>query len=227
MIAAAAPLLQSHPTALAIGQIVMALVCVVSFYWAYRITRPMMHRDVRDLRQNKTETVVGVKPICNPGRRSTDRCAVCPLDESCLKKLPPLDTEEIVRDRAATAALVDRAKKLTPKPSALFVDDNRELGMVVQTLLQAEGILCRIAGSIEEALPINELEKLLITDWRLPDGEGDRLIAMFRQVHPNKPIIVVSALEHPTEGLPPYVTWVAKPFEPDPFISLVQQMLKG
>lgn len=204
----------------------MAVVAVISFIWAYRITKPVARRDARELRQNRAETALGTKPICNPGRRTTDRCAACPLDDKCLKSLPPLDPEEMIRDRAATAVLVERAKTLVPKPSVLFVDDNEELGMVVQSLLLAEGVRCRVAASIEGALPVLDLEHLLITDWRLPDGNGDRLIAEFRQAQPGKPVIVVSALERPTHSLAPYVTWVAKPFDPDSFISLVKQMLK-
>ena len=216
-----------HPTALLSGQIVMALVAVASFYWAYRITKPIKKRDINDLRSTKVEGVQGLKAICNPGRRSTDRCSVCPLDDRCLKNLPPLDPAEAIRDNAATLALAAKLAASKPRPSVLFVDDNEQLCIVTQALLEQAGIRCRIATSFEEALPIQALENVLVTDWRLGKDTGDKMIAAFRAASPGKPVVVVSALDQPVDGLAPYITWVPKPFEADPFISLIQNLLRG
>ena len=220
-------ILVDHPTALLSGQIVMAVVAVLSFYWAYEITKPIKKRDINDLRSNKVEDVAGLKAICNPGRRSTDRCSVCPLDDRCLKKLPPLDPAEAIRDNATTLALAAKLAASKPRPSVLFVDDNEPLGIITQALLEQAGIRCRIATSMDEALPIRALENVLVTDWRLGKETGDKMIAAFRAASPGKPVVVVSALEQPVEGMPPFVTWVTKPFEADAFISLVQNLLKG
>lgn len=220
-------ILTTDPTALAVGQTLMALATLASFYWAYRATRPLSGRALQDLRQDKTEDVLGLKALCNPGRRSTDRCSVCPMDERCLKSLPPLDTAEMVRDRAAALALAEKTHAIKPAPSVLIVDDNEHLGVMAQTLLGTESIASRVATSVEAALPIRENEMLLITDWRFPEGPPHRLIAAFRQAHPTKPVIVMSAMDKAPEGLPPYVTWVSKPFEVDPFLTLVKQLMKG
>lgn len=226
MSALAAGILQDHPVAVAYGQILTGLVALLSFIWAGRYAkRPPGTLPQR--RITRAESQVGTTIVCNPGRRMSDRCAMCPLDVNCLKNLPPQSEDESMRDRATSLVMAQRLATQKSPATVLIVDDNAELGMVMETLLSNEGILTRFARSIEEALPIHENEKVLVTDWRLVDGTGSQMIHEFRSAQHGKPVIVMSALDAVPPDMPEYVVWVNKPFDPDKFIDLVKQMVKG
>lgn len=223
---AAGDILQTNPIAAAYAQVITAVITIASFIWASQYARKGGKGNPQR-RINKIEDVHGARWVCNPGRRTTDRCASCPLDDTCLKNLPPLTVDESMRDQAAALVLHERVVRLKSRSTVLFVDDNAELGMVVQSLLTSEGITVRLATNIAEAFPVRDFEDLLITDWRLPDGSGNDVLHTFREARPRKPVIVVSALEETPADLPPYVTWVSKPFDPDEFVSLVHNLLRG
>jgi CheY-like chemotaxis protein len=219
-------ILHQHPVAAAYAQVATAFVALVSFWWASRYARrPKTGPPQR--RINSVEGVAKAKWVCNPGRRSTDRCASCPLDDTCLKNLPPISTDEALRDQAAALLVAERVARHQSKSSVVFVDDNAELRMVVEALLNNDGVNVRLASSVAEALPFREHEDLLITDWRLPDGSGGDVLRAFREARPRKPVMVVSAVASPPGDMPPYVTWVSKPFDVDQFVDLVHLLLRG
>jgi CheY-like chemotaxis protein len=218
--------LQDHPTAVAYGQAATAVVAFLSFVWASRYARRPKGQPPQR-RITRAEDQVGAKIVCNPGRRASDRCAMCPLDQACLKNLPPATQDEALRDRAAALMLTERLATMKSPTSVLIVDDNAELCMVIEALLSNEGIRSRIAHTIEEALPIRENEGVLITDWRLEDGTGSQMIHEFRMAQHGKPVVVMSDLDQIPPDMPNYVVWVTKPFDADHFVNLVKQMVRG
>lgn len=111
--------------------------------------------------------------------------------------------------------------------TVLLVEDDLMLGRMAQALLNSEGIDVRRAATLGEALPIGENETVLITDWMLPDSSGADVILAFHAAHPGRPVIVASGMSHPPFDLPPFVTWVGKPFDPDQLITVVRRMVRG
>lgn len=216
---AVAPVLENHPTALFVGQMITAGVAVISFYLAYRVTRPATSRPAKEKRQDKTESQLGLLALCNPGRRASDRCSVCPMDEHCLRNLPPRTEAEQARDDAATVAVNARSS------TVVFVDDNDALRQVVEVLLRDAGVRVRLARSASSAVPFSDDERVLVTDWRLDDGTGAEVIRAFRDSDPGRPVIIVSALEQPPKEAPRNIHWVSKPFDPDQLVLEISRLL--
>lgn len=131
---------------------------------------------------------------------------------------------------APTAPSASRKSTL---PRVLIVDDEADILGAINDTLQRE-IDCRLvtAKTIKEAERIleNQSIELLVTDVRLPDGDGTALLPTLRRKHPNAHAIVitgsptidgaVAALRHGA------VDFVTKPFNSEDFASRVQKALK-
>lgn len=79
----------------------------------------------------------------------------------------------------------------------LLVDDDQDILDELAEMLEAEGFRCHTANSVKQALEqldLNPFITLVITDLRMPDESGLRLIQRLREHHsrPNLPIIVMS-----------------------------------
>ena len=90
-----------------------------------------------------------------------------------------------------------KAKKNTPRPSILVVDDNVALCGIVCEILEAQGYTTSRALSANEAMGIIETTtpNLILTDLMMPDVSGMTLISRLR-LEPSLssvPIIVLSA----------------------------------
>ncbi|MDK9718824.1 MAG: hybrid sensor histidine kinase/response regulator [Trichlorobacter sp.] len=98
---------------------------------------------------------------------------------------------------------------LTPaKATILLVDDEPMVLKMLQTFLESQGyqIICATGG--QEALNIIEQQQhtvdLLITDIRMPDMNGIRLLEAVRQLLPNLPVLLMTGytdFELVVEGL--------------------------
>lgn len=224
------PILPGHPTALVAGQIVTALVAAASFWWAYRYTRPTKTRAANkppQRRLDKVEGIAEVKRICNPGRRGSDRCTTCPHDDHCLKQLGPATEAERARNEAASQAVKHVVEGSRPIGSVLFVDDNAELRMLAELMLTMAGLRVRMVSGLEDLLPIRPDEDVLVTDWRLEGNHtGAEVIRAYREVRPDRPVIVVSAMDQQPGDLPYDAAYLRKPFNPDDLTHLIQSMLE-
>jgi CheY-like chemotaxis protein len=223
------PLFPDSPNAVALGQTVMGVVALWSFWWAYRYAKPKKKEPKPEpqRRVDKAEGIAEVKRLCNPGRRSSDRCATCPRDETCLKRLPPPTEVEQARDRAAAQLVEARVNSGHPLGSVLFVDDNEELRKMAEMLLTFEGMRVRVAAGLSDLLPIHPDEDVLVTDWRLEDGTGADVIRAYREVRPDCTVIVCSALDNTPRDLPANVVYIRKPFDPDALCRLIHEALEG
>ena len=86
----------------------------------------------------------------------------------------------------------------TPELAAarlLVVEDEPDQRSLLANLLAAEGCAVATAGSLAEA--VAELERapvdLVISDWKLPDGDGSELLARIAERHGEAGFVMVTA----------------------------------
>lgn len=78
----------------------------------------------------------------------------------------------------------------------LVVDDEANLRRVLCALLGADGHAVTEAGTAGEALAAlgsTKLRQAVLTDQKLPDGEGLQIVTALREREPSPPVIVITA----------------------------------
>ncbi len=151
------------------------------------------------------------------------------------------DTEEISADigadgflssPAASDELLDQVSALlrgkTPKrsPRALIVDDSRSLLQLLETAFVDGGYLTETAETLaaaREALLHNSFDVVVI-DYHLPDGTGDRLLEELRRTRSETAGIVITSDSDPRLAVSLMragaAGYLRKPFEPDHLLEL-------
>ena len=113
----------------------------------------------------------------------------------------------------------------------LVVDDEADFVANYQRLLRRRGYRVVSAGSRGDGLVIVEREPLalVITDLRLPDGDGLELVRAARRLPTPTPSIVVTGFASEASRMAALAAdasgYLAKPFAAASFISLVEKML--
>jgi DNA-binding response OmpR family regulator len=113
----------------------------------------------------------------------------------------------------------------------LVVDDEADFVANYQRLLRRQGYRMISAGSRGDGLVIVEREPLalVITDLRLPDGDGLELVRAARRRPTPTPSIVVTGFASEASRMAALAAgasgYLAKPFAAASFISLVEKML--
>ena len=113
----------------------------------------------------------------------------------------------------------------------LVVDDEADFVANYQRLLRRRGYRVVSAGSRRDGLGIVEREPLalVITDLRLPDGDGLELVRAARRLPTPTPSIVVTGFASEASRMTALAAgasgYLAKPFAAASFISLVEKML--
>jgi CheY-like chemotaxis protein len=113
----------------------------------------------------------------------------------------------------------------------LVVDDEADFVANYQRLLRRRGYRVVSAGSRGDGLVIVEREPLalVITDLRLPDGDGLELVRAARRLPTPTPSIVVTGFASEASRMAALAAgasgYLAKPFAAASFISLVEEML--
>ncbi len=103
----------------------------------------------------------------------------------------------------------------------LIVEDEAGMRRILAVLLQKEGHEVHEAGTHKEALKTLNAQPLdlVITDQRLPDGEGLMVLAAAKDADPSLPVIVVTAyasVELAVEAMRAGAfDFITKPFNPD------------
>jgi len=121
---------------------------------------------------------------------------------------------------------------VTADGSILVVDDEADLVATYERLLRRRGYRVVTAGTRDAGLAIVEREPLalLITDMRLPDGDGLELVRAARRLPVAPPAIVVTGFTSEasrTAALAAGATaYLPKPFGASAFVSLVQNTLQ-
>jgi DNA-binding response OmpR family regulator len=108
----------------------------------------------------------------------------------------------------------------------LLVDDEQEILDLLTELLSENGYLVDTAGTVEEAVRLldNNAYALVISDWRLPDGDG-LLIADTAAVLGAKTILVSGHLSEMRGGRADAHETIMKPFKLDEFLYAVKGAL--
>ena len=113
----------------------------------------------------------------------------------------------------------------------LVVDDEADFVANYQRLLRRRGYRVVSAGSRGDGLVIVEREPLalVITDLRLPDGDGLELVRAARRLPTPTPSIVVTGFASEASRMAALAAgasaYLAKPFAAASFISLVEKTL--
>lgn len=81
------------------------------------------------------------------------------------------------------------------KPTVLVVDDEPDICELLSMTLTRMGLECEIAVTLQEAInTVNTSNfSLILSDMRLPDGEGINLVKHVQRVKPQTPIAVITA----------------------------------
>jgi DNA-binding response OmpR family regulator len=113
----------------------------------------------------------------------------------------------------------------------LVVDDDPHHNKIVADLLEHEGYDVRTALSTKSAVSAHwEFRPhIVILDIMMPQLDGYSACDVFRQVHPELPIVMLSAKDR-TEDIQEAVDWGAdfyltKPFDPDELLAVVERLL--
>jgi len=115
----------------------------------------------------------------------------------------------------------------------LVVDDEPIVLKSCRMVLEAEGFEVMMAGSVQEALAVIEVQVpgLLLVDVKMPVLDGMYLMRQVREKRPGMPIIVMSGYstrETIREALElGAATFIAKPFTPDELADTVRSILKS
>jgi CheY-like chemotaxis protein len=84
----------------------------------------------------------------------------------------------------ATAPAVARLHEATALPRLLFVDDDADLRRAMQIRLRACEVQAMTAATAQQALwmAVNEAPDVIVTDYWMPEGSGEYLLARLRAV---------------------------------------------
>ena len=118
------------------------------------------------------------------------------------------------------------------RKNILVVEDEQVIQILCHRLLDRPPYDLALVGSVREAAGLikdGPLD-LLITDLRLPDGDGVEVIHHARQLHPDCKIIIITGSPTPEERFKkiqalPVTEYISKPFEVDIFVSAVRRAL--
>ena len=123
------------------------------------------------------------------------------------------------------------APRTRPRAHILLVDDDRDLLRLLSMRLQASGYQVSTAECIQAACTLLGIERfdLVLSDVRLPDGDGLALFEDIRRQHPALPVILLTAhgtipdaVEATSRGVADYLT---KPFDSHTLMQRIEQAL--
>lgn len=111
----------------------------------------------------------------------------------------------------------------------LIVDDEKNMRRILSTILQAERHVVVEAGGAKEAIEIVSATQfdLVITDQKMPDGDGLSVITACKDADPALPVVLLTAfatidlaVEAMRQGAFDFVT---KPFAPEVVLAVVKR----
>ncbi|WP_437538566.1 response regulator [Sorangium sp. So ce726] len=126
----------------------------------------------------------------------------------------------------------DLSEPLGSKRRVLVIDDEPAIRETLDTFLSFEGYEVATAASGEAAVEQVKGEPfdLVITDLRMPGMGGDETLAALKRIHPNVPVIVVTAYasdEAATRCSKEGALWIVrKPVELDDLLRLVKAAVR-
>jgi len=113
-------------------------------------------------------------------------------------------------------------------PSLLIVDDEPSIRELIALTVEPLGFEVQQAGSLEEAekLLAEEPPDLILTDLRLPDGNGMTVVSGAAELDPPRPVAVITAYGTPESAVEAMragaFDYLSKPIDTNRLRSLVQ-----
>ena len=113
-----------------------------------------------------------------------------------------------------------------PAKRILLVDDEPDIRQLFAHLLLLDGYSVDLAATVQEAKArlSTQTYDLVITDWRLPDGDG-RLIADWAAELGAKTFVISGYLSHMPGGMAQGHETLMKPIDPDELIAVVRRFI--
>src|SRR5215467_9720055 len=124
------------------------------------------------------------------------------------------------------------SRKSRGQPKILVIDDEPDLLELLELTLSRMGLDTTRAESVGEAIRILDSESfdLCLTDWRLPDGEGLRVVEHINQKSLDVPVAVITAYGSTENAVAALKAgafdYLAKPVALEQLRALVKQALK-
>lgn len=118
------------------------------------------------------------------------------------------------------------------KQTALVIDDEADIRMLVAITLERMGLECFVAANVAEARQLLQQRAyhFCITDMKLPDGNGLELIRYCQKNYPAMPIAMITAYGNMELGVQALKAGafdvVAKPIDTERLRSLAKEALK-
>ncbi|MFH0726647.1 MAG: sigma-54 dependent transcriptional regulator [Pseudomonadota bacterium] len=118
------------------------------------------------------------------------------------------------------------------KQQILLVDDQVSFCHHIKAILEQEGYRVAIANRPDQALQLLSLQTfdILLTDMKMPDGDGLKLFKLARKTDPDISGIIMtaygsiaSAVDSIKEGITDYLQ---KPFEPEALLIAIEKTLR-
>ncbi len=115
----------------------------------------------------------------------------------------------------------------------LVVDDDEEMRGLLRKVLEKEGYRVSVAGDGREALTVlaQGTFDLVVTDMLMPHDGGLELLATLHRIHPNLPVIIVTAFgdwQSYTRALElGAAAFISKPLRMSELIAAVHNALAG
>jgi DNA-binding NtrC family response regulator len=115
--------------------------------------------------------------------------------------------------------------------TVLVVEDKKGMADMLSRAFQGEGFAVKTAGTVKAGLFLLAKETIdaVVTDLKLPDGEGFEILKAVGESHPFLPVIVMTAFGNieiavraVKEGAFDFIT---KPFDPDHLILITKRAL--
>jgi two-component system, OmpR family, response regulator len=114
-------------------------------------------------------------------------------------------------------------------PSALIVDDEKDICYLLNTILRQKNISSNHAGSLAEAEKLLEKQSpsMIFLDNHLPDGFGIDNISRIKKNNPLTKIVMISAHDNPAERQKAYEEgadfFISKPFKKEIIFWALEQ----
>jgi two-component system NtrC family response regulator len=114
----------------------------------------------------------------------------------------------------------------------LVVDDDKSIGTVLKVILEEKGYVVDTAENGREGIQKSngEFYNLILVDVRLPDIEGTKALARFRETTPKTRKIIITgypSLQNAVEALNRSAdAYLMKPFDIDRVLAVIEEQLK-
>ena len=125
-------------------------------------------------------------------------------------------------------------KNVKAPEQVLVVEDDSSIAELLKIVLERQGFIVKIAGTVEAATKSLEdaMPDLVLLDLMLPDGHGLDLLRWLRDdVGSAVPVVVLTAFRQEEKALRAFelgaADFISKPFRPRELVARIQRVLSA